>query len=191
MHPSNVTNTLQRHFLRIMIIAVSAVGSLIATAGTATAACGPIGQAQSAVVSHAPMFLAAPGRAAEDDPRHGIVGLWHVNYYDSTGAAYYESFDMWHADGTEWETAYSDPRLGNYCLGVWEKVGPRTVQLNHIAWDFNSDGTQAGYFTMTETNTVSRKGDSYTGTFDYKLYDVNGNLILEVTGTQVATRIKV
>jgi hypothetical protein len=185
------------------MIAMSAVGALIATAGTA-AACGPNGQAQSGVVHQAPIFPetqaavasqvpispAMAGGPAEDDSQRGIVGLWHVYYTDSTGAPFYEAYDMWHADGNEWETSFGDPRLGNYCLGVWKAGGRRTVQLSHFAWIYNSDGTPAGYFTLSETDTVSRTGDSYTGIFDYKQYDVNGNFQLEVTGTQAATRFK-
>ena len=196
MYTTSATNTLRSRFLRIIIIAVSAVGTLIATADTASAACGPNGQTltghtQVRVVSQVPVPSAMAGQSDQAESNQGIVGVWHVKYTDSQGAPFYESFDMWHSDGTEWETAYSDPRAGNYCLGVWKKAGLRTVQLNHIGWTFNSDGSAAGYFTLTETNTVKRSGDSYTGTFDYKLYDVNGNLVLEVTGTQVATRFKV
>lgn len=188
------TNTIQSHFLRILIIALSAMGTLVATAGTA-AACGPNGQTQIGVanraqISAAPM-LAVQGRAtATENTQQGIVGLWHVYYTLSTGAPYYEAYDMWHADGNEWETSFGDPRQGNYCLGVWKKVGPRTVQLSHFAWVYNSDGTPAGFFTLAETDTVSRKGDSYTGTFDYKQYDANGNFQWEVTGTQAATRFQ-
>ena len=190
MHPTSATNTLQNYFLRTMIIAVSAVALLMATAGTA-AACGPNGRAYAGVLSRPQILSAMPGQQAEDNSQRGIVGLWHVIYSDSTGALFYEAYDMWHADGNEWETSFGDPRMGNYCLGVWKKVGPRTVQLNHFAWIYNSDGSPAGYFTLSETDTVSRKGDSYTGTFDYKQYDVNGNFQLEVTGTQAATRFKV
>jgi hypothetical protein len=197
MRPIIAKKTVQAYFVRIMLIAVSAMGTLIVTSGTA-AACGPNGLAQPGIVHPAPIFpavVAGPAAVAagpaEDDSQRGIVGLWHVNYTDSTGALFYEAYDMWHADGNEWETSFGDPRQGNYCLGVWKKVGPRTVQLRHFAWIYNSDGTPAGYFILTETDTVSRKGDSYTGTFDYKQYDVNGNFQLEVTGTQAATRFKV
>jgi hypothetical protein len=32
---------------------------------------------------------------------------------------------------------------------------------------------------------------TYAGTFDFKFYDVNGNLVKEVTGDTTATRITV
>lgn len=164
------------------------------------AACGPSLNGKVAKVLPESLFhpqlLPAPragGQAGlkSEDGKGSIVGLWHVNYTDSSGNPFLESFDMWHSDGTEWEPAYGDPRQGNNCLGVWKQIGSRTVQLNHIGWNFNPDGTQAGYFTLTETNTVSRKGDTYQGTYDMKLYDVNGNLVYESTGTMLAKRITV
>ena len=187
MHPTSPTNTLQSHFLRTIVIAVLAVGTIMATAPTA-AACGSNGQKQAGVMSRLPAFPAMPGRPADDNSHHGMVGLWYVQYTDSHGNPFYVAFDMWHADGTEWETSFGDPRTGNYCLGVWTQVGPRTVQLSHVAWVYNPDGTPAGYFTLAETDTISRKGDSYTGTFDYKQYDVNGNFQWEITGSQAASR---
>ena len=197
MYAKRAANSVQNHFPRIVIMAVAALATVMATAGTAVA-CGPNGQAHTGVVSQATIFpavaggpAAVGGGPADDNSQRGIVGLWHINYTDSTGALFYEAFDMWHADGNEWETSFGDPRQGNYCLGVWKQVGPRTVQLRHFAWIYNPDGTPAGYFILTETDTVSRSGDSYKGTFDYKQYDVSGNFQLEVTGTQAATRFKV
>jgi hypothetical protein len=52
-------------------------------------------------------------------------------------------------------------------------------------------GNSLGSFPLDETNTVSRNGLTYTGTFDLKFYDVDGNLVDELTGTQTATRITV
>lgn len=186
MYRTSAKKTLHSHFLRSMMIALFAIGTLLAAAPPA-AACGSTGQKQAGTMSHLPMFSAAPG-GPKGESHQGMVGLWHVFYTDSQGNPFYEAFDMWHADGTEWETSYGDPRQGNYCLGVWTQVGRRTVQLSHVAWIYNPDGTPAGYFTLAETDTINRKGDSYTGTFDYKQYDVNGNFQFEVTGTQAATR---
>jgi hypothetical protein len=38
---------------------------------------------------------------------------------------------------------------------------------------------------------VSPDGNTYQGVFDYKLFDNDGNLVQEVTGTQIAKRITV
>lgn len=186
MRTTRATNTLQSHFLRTMAIAVLAVGAIMATAPVA-AACGQDGQ-QPGVLRLAPILPAVAGQSNGEDSHRGMVGLWYVQYTDSHGNPFYVAYDMWHADGTEWETSFGDPRQGNYCLGVWKQIGPRTVQLSHVAWVYNSDGSPAGYFTLAETDTINRKGDSYTGTFDYKQYDANGNFQYEITGTQAATR---
>ena len=120
MQPTAVAKTLSNHFLRTILIAMSALGTVMATAGTA-AACGPSGQAQPGVVHQAPVFPVVAGRPAEGDSQRGIVGLWHVYYTDSTGAPFYEAYDMWHADGNEWESSFGDPRLGNYLFRRLEK----------------------------------------------------------------------
>ncbi|MGD0791986.1 MAG: hypothetical protein ABR920_09470 [Terriglobales bacterium] len=192
MNRTKMKDTLRSRIFRSAATALAAIGMLLAGASTAAAACGPTGQKPLGVVRNLP-FFAQPNSQSQQAKDHNnpIVGLWHVNYTDSTGAPFLESFDMWHSDGTEWETANFVPAMGNNCLGVWKQTRPRTVQLNHIGWNFNADGSSAGYFTITATNTVSRKGDTYTGVFDYKLYDVNGNLVGEVTGTIAATRITV
>lgn len=192
MNRITTKDTLRTRLVRSTTTALAAIGMLLAGVGTAAAACGPTAQKQLGVVRNQP-FLAVPNGQSRQakDTDSSIVGLWHLIYTDSTGAFFLESFDMWHSDGTEYETANFVPAMGNNCLGVWKQVGRRTVQLNHIGWNFNADGSSAGYFTLTETNTVSRAGDTYTGSFDYKVYDVNGNLQQEVTGTIAAKRITV
>jgi len=47
-------------------------------------------------------------------PSHGtIVGLWHVTYTTSDNQPFQESFDMWHKDGTELESANINPIEGS------------------------------------------------------------------------------
>jgi hypothetical protein len=186
-----IKDTLRNRLFCSAATALAAIGMVLAGASTA-AACGPMGQKQVESVRNLP-FFAQPntqGRQAKDD-NGSIVGLWHVNYTDSTGAPFLESFKMWHRDGTELESVNGAPVTGNFCLGVWKQTGRRTVQLNHTGWAFNPDGSSAGFFTIIETNTVSREGDTYQGVFDFKQFDVNGNLVFEATGTQKAKRITV
>lgn len=130
--------------------------------------------------------LAQPDRT---DDRVSIVGLWHVIYTDSTGQFFLETFDQWHSDGTEFEAANANPIEGNICLGVWKKAGANTVSLNHIGWNFDPAGNSAGYFTIKETDTVDDSGQSYHGTFDFTVYNPDGSVQVEVTGTMAATRI--
>ena len=161
---------------------------------------------------------AAPKSADDSDPfqPRPIVGLWHV--IDTadlvTGTPgivppappsypFLESYKMWHRDGIEFEQAFKDPKGGNYCFGVWEPTGDRTVKLHHLGVMFNytptdpdTDGTVKGIFTQDETDEVAADGQSYKGTFTFKVFpptDVfgTGPAIVTVTGTIAATRINV
>lgn len=187
MHLSRMKkDALWSRLFRSAFIALAAIGILLATA-SAHADCGdPMGFKSG--VAHKLPFLAHSNSDSGLNPNHSIVGLWHVTY-TSGGALFYEAFDMWHADGTEFENANVAPATGNICLGVWRQSDDGTVRLNHIGWMFDALGNSTGTFTLTETNQVGPKGETYTGEFDYKAYDVDGNLVFETTGTQTATRI--
>ncbi len=104
----------------------------------------------------------------------GIVGTWLVTY-PGVGQA----FIQWHSDGTEWENINHPPLGGNICMGSWVATGPWTYSRNHFGWIFDdaTTGVQVGYFNETETDTLSRDGNSYTGTNITIFYDVNGNVV--------------
>jgi hypothetical protein len=42
---------------------------------------------------------------------------------------------------------------------------------------------------MTQTNKVSKDGNSYSGNFDAKFYDTSGNQFMEIAGTSAADRL--
>jgi hypothetical protein len=119
-----------------------------------------------------------------------IVGLWDVTYTTSDNQPLQESYDMWHSDGTELETANVSPIVGNFCIGVWKKVGSE-IHLHHVGWGFDNVGNLLGTFTVDDVIVLGDDGNSYTGSFDFKQYDTNGSLLQEVTGTVSATRIGV
>jgi hypothetical protein len=121
-----------------------------------------------------------------------IVGLWHVIYTASNGAAFNETMKMWHSDGIEFENAFLPPAGGNICYGVWKETAPRTVKLHHIGLMFNPDGTLKAIFTIDEVNEVSEDNKTYKGTFDFKVWNEDETAVVqEVKGTEVATRITV
>jgi hypothetical protein len=123
-----------------------------------------------------------------------IVGLWHLVYTNSAdGSVFIQSFKTWHADGTEFENAFLPPTGGNICFGVWKQLGPGKVKLHHIGLMFDASGAIANTFTVDETDTVALDGKSYSGNFDFKLYDATGNIFtgVEVKGTTAGTRITV
>lgn len=172
------------------VIALAVLGPLF-TPTEASAGCGdPRGLSQSV---NLPWLKAAGASHGANNPGQAptMVGLWHLNYTSADGSPFLESFKTWHADGTEFENAFLPPTGGNICYGVWKQVGPRTVRLHHVGLMFNPDGTISSTFTVDETNTVSPDNQTYSGTFDFRVYDPNGNQVAEVTGTTAGTRITV
>jgi len=179
--------------------ALALIGFVFASS-TAKAGCGDPAQSGSAAASVIP-FLARSDPAGQvnnnnssgskdRDHRKSIIGLWHVSFVMSNGTPFYQSFDLWHSDGTEIESANVSPLIGNVSVGVWEEIKPRTVRLHHVGWNF-ADGMLTGSFSLDQTNRVAGDGTTYRGTFLYQTYDLNGNLLQEVKGTQTATRIAV
>jgi hypothetical protein len=180
-------NNLWNSSARSFCVALTVVSLMfMATAGNA--ACGSHGGSRPSAA--ASLATLANLTAAEGEHGNSIVGLWHVTYTMADGTFYYESYDTWHSDRTEWESANLAPIAGNICEGVWRQIGP-TVHLNHVGWAFDNSGNAIGPFTQLEDIVVGDNGNSYHGTFDFKQYDMNGNLIQEVTGTIAATRITV
>jgi hypothetical protein len=120
-----------------------------------------------------------------------IVGLWHLKYTASDGSPFLESFKTWHSDGTEFENAFLPPIGGNVCFGVWKTAGHLTVKLHHVGLMFNPDGSIRATFTVDEVDSVAADNKTYSGTFDFKVFDPNGNQVAEVKGTTAGTRITV
>jgi len=166
-------------------LVVLAFGALLSARG-AQAGCDPRDFGHFNVTL--PAFMYANGMS----PR-SIVGLWHAVYTATDGTDFaYQSFDVWHADGTEFESADIPPVVGALCVGVWKQVGA-TVTLNHFGWTWDPTGVPTGSFNLLETITVSIDGNSYEGSFDFRPYDMSGNFEAggEHKGSIAATRITV
>jgi hypothetical protein len=130
------------------------------------------------------------------DANPTIVGLWHVIYTNGADQSMFnDTFDTWHGDGTEFESAFLPPAGGDVCVGVWKQTGARSVKLHHIGWLFNAGtptATATNTFTLDEEVTVARNGKSYSGTFTFKIWNLDGTPTpMIVTGTMDATRITV
>ena len=179
---ANTTRTIKH-----TILIVLAILSFMSLTTAANASC--FDHARGAIAT-APSGLIAK-LAASPTAAHGtIVGLWDVIYTTSDNQPFQESYDMWHRDGTELETANVNPIVGNVCIGVWEKVGSE-IHLHHVGWGFDTAGNLVGAFTVDDVIVLGDHGNSYSGSFDFKQYDTNGKLLQEVTGTVSATRIGV
>jgi hypothetical protein len=183
MRCSKLTKSWLRGYLLRGTFLAATAAVMFFSAPAAKASCGDPGKAKSGLATQMPFLKHA--NAGPNATNSSIVGLWHVNY-TSGGELFYEAFDVWHNDGTEFEIANLPPATGNVCMGVWKKDG-QTVELNHVGWAFDNNGNPLGMFTLTEKNVVN--GDTYQGTFDYKAYDVNGTVVQEIKGTLAATRI--
>jgi len=139
-----------------------------------------------------------------------IVGMWHVTFTAETadpatappGAMIDNALVVWHADGTEIMNSMRPPQDGNFCMGVWEQIGPRTYKLNHFPWyakqfptgpsdDGTTIGPSVGPTQITEQITLSPDGMHYSGTFTLTAYDLNNVIYQTFTGTVSGTRITV
>src|SRR5262249_34846284 len=151
-------------------------------------------------------------RLNEDESgwRASIVGMWHVTFTAETaappvappGAVIDDALVVWHSDGTEIMNSMRPPQDGNFCMGVWQQVGPYTYKLNHFAWfakqfptgpgDQGTDvGPSVGPTQITEQITLSRDGQHFTGTFTLNAYDLNNVIFQTFTGTVSGTRITI
>jgi hypothetical protein len=187
--PETVWKTIKAAALPMMAALV-----VLLTAASSYADCGPMAGMKFPIVKLplvATANLAAVGGMPNSESRDSIVGLWHT-MYTAGDSPFAETFKQWHSDGTEFENVNHNPAIGAVCVGVWKQVGARMVHLHHLGFLFNSDGTSAGTFVVEETDTLAARGMTYTGTFTFTTYDVNGNPTgTDIKGTVASTRITV
>lgn len=175
-------------------VVVSVLALLLATS-SAKAACG-IPEEASEITTKVPFVAqSADEGSTQSTERHhdhggSILGLWHAVYVNADGSPAFESFKFWHPDGTEWESASVSPLDGNVCVGVWRETNAGKIRLHHVAWSY-TNGMLSGSLTIDEINTVAPDGGTYSGTHTATFYDLSGNVIQIVKGTQTAKRITV
>jgi hypothetical protein len=165
-------------------IAIAAATLAVATgAVTARAGCADFRTVKPGMTHTIPTFLlprahggVTPAAAATPDSyaSRKIVGTW-VATYTVEGQPFAQAFIQWHDDGTEWENINVPIDGGNVCVGSWVSVDRKDVARNHIGWLY--------------TNGQLDTADTYSGTNDQKIYDLNGNVLAEVTGTSSAVRL--
>jgi hypothetical protein len=143
----------------------------------------------------------------------GVVGTWRFKFV-SDGTAYPAPIPVgatvdfgtqqWHGDGTEiMISGGRAPSSGDVCMGVWEKTGPRTFRLKHIALAYVSSDTPppvgpvapaafVGPAIIRETVMLSPSGDSFQGRFTLDQYAADEVTLLEhIAGTVTGTRFTV
>jgi hypothetical protein len=168
------------------ILLSAAVIAWIAGSVSAQAACGsPIGT-KAGVIGKPPHLNISRAEAAPQG-YGSIVGMW-TNSIIVGGNVVATSISTWHSDGTEFDNIDAPPIVGNICQGVWKSKGIGRVGEHHFGWTFDQNGNPSGYFTLEQTVKLGDRGMTYSGPFDQKFYDNNGNLLTEVTGEMSAVR---
>jgi len=157
---------------------------------------------------YGPSFFRAP-----------IVGLWAFKYTSKgnmvtlgipDGAPIDNGTTGWFADGNEVTfSGTRNPIVGATCIGVWKQTGEHTYVLNHIGLSWNplapsaapagptnpsgGPGAVGGPAFIKQYVTLSRDGQSYTGTFSINQLMPDGKTPAAppIKGTIAATRITV
>jgi hypothetical protein len=149
-----------------------------------------------------------------------IVGLWAFKYTSMgnlktlgipDGAPIDNGTTGWFADGNEITfSGVRNPLVGATCIGVWKQTGEHTYVLNHIGLSWNPSapssapagpgnpgggpGAVGGPAFIKQYVTLSRDGQSYTGTFSINQLMPDGKspaLPAPIKGMITATRITV
>jgi hypothetical protein len=158
--------------------------------------------------------LGMGGQQDQDQDSAPIVGFWHVKFISDgvsdgipggvpKGAEVDAGYSQWHNDGTEiMNSGGRAPNTGDFCLGVWAKVGPRQYVLNHFAasWDptqgsldsaGNPVGVLIGPANIREAVTLAQDGQSFSGTFTIDQYTESSVHAVHLEGTITGTRINI
>ncbi|MGB9415830.1 MAG: hypothetical protein WCB58_05885 [Acidobacteriaceae bacterium] len=134
--------------------------------------------------------------ALEEDKNYrepSIVGFWHFKQMSGTNV-FDAGYEQWHSDGTEiFNSGSRAPDTGNFCLGVWQQVGPRHYVLNHRAIGWAPGGTEPAYVAaILEDLTLNANGNSFSGSYIVTAYDLSGHFLQVVSkGKVTAERINI
>jgi len=170
---------------RSIILSAAAI-ALMTGSISAQASCGVPLDGKAGVINK-PLHLNISRSEAAPLGYGSIVGMW-TNSIIVNGNVVATTIPTWHSDGTEFETVDASPIGGNICQGVWESKGVNKVEEHHFGYTFDQNGNPSGYFTWVQNVKLSHNGLKYSGPFDQKYYDNDGNLLTEITGQMSAER---
>lgn len=160
-------------------------------AGCAPSLAGPTHSSWLVQPGHAMLLQAALNDDNYREP--SIVGFWH--FKQTSGINVFDAgYEQWHSDGTElYNSGARSPDTGSFCMGVWEQVGVRHYKLNHRAIGWMPGGTTPAYVAViAEDVTLSSSGNSFSGTYSVKAYDLTGHFLQVISSGKVtATRVSV
>jgi len=188
-----------------LVVVIGALVVAVSLAATANASCGDTPAAAFHRQAWEGPTFSAPGLVLVNEDNDPIVGLWHVtltaqgnNPGPPNGTPIDNALVTWHSDGTEIMNSGRPPQDGQFCMGVWKRIGYLRYALNHFAWAGNDTtnapsgiGNPAGPTHITETILLSPDGNHYVGTFTLDAYDTDGKSTAHIIGFIKATRITV
>jgi hypothetical protein len=123
----------------------------------------------------------------------GIVGVWKFQFISEgntaldipDGAQLDAGHVTWHSDHSELMNSGRAPVVGDFCMGLWEKVGHSTYKLNHFASNWGIDKSVPVYGEKTtgptiirETVSVAQGENSYVGEFSITNYLPDAKTVL-------------
>jgi hypothetical protein len=95
------------------------------------------------------------------------------------------AYVQWHSDGTEIMNSGRPAQDGNFCVGVWKRIGKSSYKLDHFALGNDTTnatsgiGNPAGPTQIRENVVLSRDGNSYSGSFTLDAYDTSGHNVAQ------------
>lgn len=173
----------------VVMVTLGLAFATLVMSGMARAGC-PV---PTAAITHGTVAKFVPAAYTASDPVSGslirddksddnaaIVGLWEFEQISMStptntnpmpdGTLIDFGTAAWHGDGTElMNSGARNPADGDFCQGVWTKVGKNTFALRHIALGW-SNGTYLGPAIIDELVTVDQSGNAFSGTFQITQY---------------------
>ena len=139
--------------------------------------------------------LAAPGMAhAEQERSESVVGTW-LETVSSTNNSF-PSFQALssYAVGGGWISSasinLSPATLASDAYGAWARTGERSFRWAAHAFAYTPEGNPNGLYTIRESLSLDRTGQTYTGTGSYEIVN-NGQLLFSGKFRSTATRVTV
>jgi len=184
----------------IVTLAALALGAVLVP--VASAGCNPLNKAHIAPQAWEGHGSLAPEFLLISNHGPSMVGMWHVSFIAEgngpglppDGVQVDNALSHWHVDGTEVTVSSRAPETGDVCLGVWKRVGERHYLLNHfgISFDPSTDpNNPQGFANIRQDIWLSPDGNRFKGTFTIDQFDPTGNLLVEIKGNLVGTRVTV
>jgi hypothetical protein len=153
---------------RVRLLTLGLVALVALCGGRAEASC--FTTAASRLLPSKPLVApGAPAAALPDDPSSvdaSFAGLWQVEFLLPNGDPFDHTFQQVHSDGTEMMLSRGlPPALGNVCIGIWKQTAQRTIQLLHVAWNWDANGNYISTFVLQAQFQLDRRGRAYSGTW--------------------------